>query len=162
MSSIQKQRTQCTPSQPSHGPVCGLRGTVCAVVACIARSVPAALSRIRSGICTRLATRIRPAIRSGEKGKGWDWCLEAFDFGGPILAAPCSFMVSTDERDPLCLLLEIPLWLPLSVAAFLLVRAMRARPVCEGFCRTCEYNLYGNTSGVCPECGTATMRTTRA
>lgn len=28
------------------------------------------------------------------------------------------------------------------------------RPVPPGHCRNCSYNLTGNTSGVCPECGT--------
>ena len=28
--------------------------------------------------------------------------------------------------------------------------------VCTGHCRKCHYNLTGNTSGICPECGTAT------
>ncbi len=29
------------------------------------------------------------------------------------------------------------------------------RPFPEGFCKACFYNLEGNQSGVCPECGTA-------
>ena len=29
-------------------------------------------------------------------------------------------------------------------------------PLPTGLCRACSYNLTGNTSGVCPECGTAT------
>jgi uncharacterized paraquat-inducible protein A len=31
-------------------------------------------------------------------------------------------------------------------------RKQRAK---SGFCPTCRYNLTGNTSGICPECGTA-------
>ena len=45
--------------------------------------------------------------------------------------------------------------LPLVVAARKLVvwtRAIFRRP--EGHCRRCGYNLTGNTSGICPECGT--------
>ena len=41
-----------------------------------------------------------------------------------------------------------PLWLWL-----LFRRLSRARTRREGFCLTCGYNLTGNVSGVCPECG---------
>ncbi len=48
----------------------------------------------------------------------------------------------------------IPLWLPL-VALVLLAWALRKRsqPVPLGSCENCGYNLTGNTSGTCPECG---------
>lgn len=26
-----------------------------------------------------------------------------------------------------------------------------------GYCQSCGYNLYGNVSGICPECGTPTL-----
>ena len=41
--------------------------------------------------------------------------------------------------------------LPLVRLAFLLRRTRRRD---ENHCRSCGYNLTGNTSGVCPECGT--------
>ena len=47
-----------------------------------------------------------------------------------------------------------PLWLPLLVAvistAFLWYRDRRPRP---GHCQKCGYDLTGNISGRCPECG---------
>jgi len=49
----------------------------------------------------------------------------------------------------LCLLLAFYL-LPLKWLTDVLRRAPRTRP---GFCARCGYNLTGNTSGVCPECG---------
>ncbi len=50
---------------------------------------------------------------------------------------------------------DIPIWLPLTAVAslttFLMVRdRQRPRP---GHCHKCGYNLKGNVSGVCPECG---------
>ena len=51
----------------------------------------------------------------------------------------------------------IPLWLPLVVVtiptAILLYRDRRRIP--PGHCQKCGYNLTGNTSGRCPECGKA-------
>lgn len=53
----------------------------------------------------------------------------------------------------------IPLWLPLLIVATptaILWRRDR-RPKCypPGHCRFCGYDLTGNVSGICPECGTA-------
>jgi hypothetical protein len=51
----------------------------------------------------------------------------------------------------------LPLWIPLVAAllpfALLLWRTRRHEPV--GRCPKCDYDLAGNTSGICPECGTA-------
>ena len=53
--------------------------------------------------------------------------------------------------------LFIPFYLPAILFSILptsqLLRRTRAQP---GHCRSCNYNLIGNTSGICPECGTAT------
>ena len=53
-----------------------------------------------------------------------------------------------------CLFFSAPAWGTLG--AWLYVRLMnrlcrKLRPEC---CLTCGYNLTGNVSGVCPECGT--------
>ncbi|RJP41939.1 MAG: hypothetical protein C4547_01180 [Phycisphaerales bacterium] len=52
-------------------------------------------------------------------------------------------------------LVTVPLWMPLVILAALAIAtrpAVRQRP---GYCRKCGYDLRGNTSGVCPECGEA-------
>lgn len=36
------------------------------------------------------------------------------------------------------------------------------RPLGEQFCQKCEYDLTGNVSGVCPECGTPIKRAGRS
>jgi hypothetical protein len=53
--------------------------------------------------------------------------------------------------------IALPFWLPAAIiglaTAFLLYRdRRRIRPGC---CRSCGYDLTGNVSGICPECGTA-------
>ena len=58
----------------------------------------------------------------------------------------------TPGRD---LSIILPLWLPLLVAAvptlFLLYQKRHQHLL--GHCQKCGYNLTGNTSGICPECG---------
>lgn len=50
----------------------------------------------------------------------------------------------------------IPLWLPFLLVACPTVIAWRHRsPAAEGQCINCRYDLTGNRSGRCPECGRA-------
>lgn len=49
-----------------------------------------------------------------------------------------------------------PLWIPIVMAAAgAVLFHRRARPRRVGHCFKCDYDLTGNTSGICPECGTA-------
>ena len=50
--------------------------------------------------------------------------------------------------------IDVPLWIPfilLAIPTYMLWRRDRRKP--EGCCQNCGYDLTGNESGVCPECG---------
>ncbi len=48
----------------------------------------------------------------------------------------------------------LPLWLPLALLAMpTAVLWYRDRPFPRGQCAKCGYDLTGNVTGVCPECG---------
>jgi hypothetical protein len=82
-----------------------------------------------------------------------------FDLGhvsGPVAWLPIW------QRHPSLptLMIIVPLWIPV-----LLVGAPTAwlwwwdRRVPAGHCRGCRYDLTGNTTGICPECGAAAAQT---
>jgi hypothetical protein len=59
--------------------------------------------------------------------------------------------------DPKDLQVLLPLWMPLIlaiIAAIFFHRKARAQK--PGHCAKCDYDLTGNESGTCPECGTPT------
>ena len=82
------------------------------------------------------------------------------------------FIVRESTRDPwdgpwrngiplqLCHQLRVPLWLPFTLFVAFPARAFFRGPFrrwrCRrrGLCAKCSYDLTGNVSGICPECGT--------
>jgi hypothetical protein len=68
-------------------------------------------------------------------------------------------MISTTQALAYELGLQLPFWLIFGsffLGAFVFAIAARyTRSIPAGNCTACGYNLTGNTSGVCPECGTA-------
>ena len=86
----------------------------------------------------------QPSLPLSRRFSGRGWGLLGFFFG-----------YNTNEIH-----VTIPLWFPVLVFAALpmvWVRSARQqrRRRSAGLCPACAYNLTGNTSGVCPECGTA-------
>ena len=59
--------------------------------------------------------------------------------------------------------LIIPLWIPFTIIAIPTAFLWRRdRPYKPGHCEKCGYNLTGNVSGTCPECGTPVEREGKA
>jgi hypothetical protein len=97
--------------------------------------------------------------------KAW-WYAEHHGGTVTVLGSRFEFDIasSTDSRglpQQSGLIVEIPMWFPCvlfsiypalaSIAGLLRCRRRRRRNLCTG----CGYNLTGNVSGRCPECGTA-------
>ena len=91
---------------------------------------------------------------------GCAWCSLVVGFASPTLA-PGAVCSSEPAIPPVLWPIRvpsaiwIPLWMPflaLGVPSFIVWR--RTRRPRAGHCVNCGYDLTGNTSGVCPECGT--------
>lgn len=50
--------------------------------------------------------------------------------------------------------LHVPLWILFLLACMPTIRLWRSDRYRSGHCTQCGYNLFGNVSGCCPECGT--------
>lgn len=83
------------------------------------------------------------------------WFVENTSTSGLMLRTPIAGFI-------LHVHLIIPLGLVCIVAIGVraIVKRVREAREREGLCESCGYNLTGNTSGVCPECGTAVPETT--
>ncbi|MBI5863080.1 MAG: hypothetical protein HZB38_00935 [Planctomycetes bacterium] len=115
-------------------------------------SVPAyCLSVSRGEICYRFWPGRPP---QQEREDRWAVCLGnqiGFYYGGSY-EPPGTILIHGVYYEALAQiwLIVAILGLPWLLAAF---RALRAPPGSVLACRKCEYDLTGNVSGVCPECG---------
>ena len=65
--------------------------------------------------------------------------------------------------SPKFTIIAFPLWIPSVIGAAATGYFHReARPKLPGHCPKCDYDLTGNVSGVCPECGTEIRRSAKS
>lgn len=74
-------------------------------------------------------------LRAGDGASSWRW-LPRFHWGGWMAWE-----------------VFVPLWMPLALSVAATVRSRRLEQRLAGGCPICRYDLAGNTTGVCPECG---------
>ena len=90
-----------------------------------------------------------PAV---QVGSGFNWGI-----AWPQVRGPGYINYGPDTALAWPWYVALPLWLPTAVlviaAALAWLWPQRRKP---GTCATCGYNLTGNITGRCPECGTAT------
>lgn len=74
--------------------------------------------------------------------------------------APKSIWWPLIESGSGFIIIGIPLWMPFLLCAMIsAVLWRRYYAIPAGLCRQCRYDLTGNVSGVCPECGTPVRNT---
>jgi hypothetical protein len=116
--------------------------------------------------CCTIATMIGAASTSGRvigRAEGWGtfmwsggrWRELAGDFSWQTVSSALGLRAPTSQQRPGMQVYSLPYWIPFLVVAvptgYLFWCDRRRQP--PGHCRVCGYNLTGNVSGVCPECG---------
>ena len=78
--------------------------------------------------------------------------------GIEVIDGGCVYLIGPNVWTVRSSYLVVPYWLPcvltMILPAIWIIRRYRSRPHPIGFCQKCGYNLTGNVSGICPECGT--------
>ena len=101
--------------------------------------------------------------RYADGGPPIEWAPGSRDQWGPVMVERGTWAPYRVPPTMPYVTYDLRYWLLLAVSALPLVarpipaarRAMRRRRWARaGLCRGCGYNLYGNPTGVCPECGT--------
>ncbi len=85
------------------------------------------------------------AIRFFETG--WEIAPSSYKLSGPV---PWIVVTSSPNKTSAFLAMWIPLLLVTLPTAWLW---LKDHPIPPGHCKGCGYNLTGNTTGLCPECG---------
>ena len=102
-----------------------------------------------------LTRTLRGGVKYEFPDKQYEWSSRQLIGRGSIGNAKGSYNFSVFESH-----FQLAWWLPamvslLPVGVLLSIWTMRRRRFWMGKCQTCSYDLTGNASGVCPECGTA-------
>lgn len=82
----------------------------------------------------------------GQAGRTVDFYVSPPPPGAPLVWT-AEFYVATRPRG-----VTLPLWAPFAVLTLLAIALWR-REYPAGHCPACGYDLTGNVSGLCPECG---------
>ena len=89
------------------------------------------------------------SIRSGVTFSGWSSYLERERFGFVVPSAQPAF-------GPIAGIWVVPVWIALlALLVPTTIAWIKCRRYPPGHCQRCGYDLTGNVSGTCPECGTA-------
>src|SRR5262245_12350573 len=129
---------------------------------CVLIAVLWAVSNDEPVVCGRSSSRFWDERNHGLLiGDGtwvviWHGQVEYIRWGGPffVFLEPSTWGLPSIGRTPLQAAIQMPLW---AISAIVLIptilawRSLRRRPR-PGYC-ICGYDLTGNVSGVCPECG---------
>jgi hypothetical protein len=96
-----------------------------------------------------IAIHIRP-------GRSWSATITAATISTMLLIVFNSLLQGRSDRLYLFLQISFGWYFSFVVACLVRLAFFLIRPrTVEGGCQECGYNLTGNESGVCPECGTA-------
>jgi len=105
------------------------------------------------------------ADRGPAKEKSWERMSEPVDDLWFVSSYPTPVILSFDHRDR-WFRIATPFWVVAAASiitpALWLWKYGRQRFDRRDACRACSYNLTGNVSGICPECGTPTPAEGRA
>ena len=116
----------------------------------------------RSWLCVEVLTSSDATVLDNWRSGSGFWALEALRgytfrwYGDPIWHNGKPVPGTSQSRQCLSLHLGSMLFATYPTIAFIRGPLRRWRRRRRGECLTCGYNLTGNVSGVCPECGTQT------